>query len=86
MKRIGIRTHERHGFANAVGNPEVQHITKEGNRFAAPRCTKNDVAEPLNPGVGRLKGPIGRIIGGNIELQCRPRAWFGDARGSRDLP
>ena len=62
MKRIGIRTRERHRLAYAVGSSEVQHVSKEGNRFAAARRAENDVAESLNPDVGRLEDPIERII------------------------
>ena len=44
------------------GSSEVQHVSKEGNRFAAARRAENDVAESLNPSVGRLEDPIERII------------------------
>jgi hypothetical protein len=86
MKRIGIWTHECQRFANAVGNAEVQHVAKEGNRFAAARRTEHDVAKPLNPGVGRLEGLIQSLIGWDIEFKRGLGVRFSDARGSSDLP
>jgi len=76
MKGIGIRTHERDCFANAVGNAKVQYVTKEGNRFAVARRTEHDVPKPLNPGVGRLKAFIRYLIRPSIKFKRGLGVWF----------
>src|SRR5882724_6473873 len=52
MERTGERPHEGHYFSNAVGFPEVQHVTEEGNRFGLLRHRPYDMAETLDLSVG----------------------------------
>src|SRR5450631_1348153 len=85
MKRIGIRTHESHRFANAVGNTEIQHVTKEGNRFTTARRAEHDVAKPLNLGVGRLEGLVRRVVRPDVEFKRGPGVWFGNTSCPPDL-
>src|SRR5882762_8268551 len=52
MERTGKRPHEGHYLSNAVGFPEVQHVTEEGDRFGFLRHRPYDMAETLDLGVG----------------------------------